>query len=59
MRLTLERSDLDPRFRDRPCSLIRLEHLTSQAQEAVVAAGGGVFKESDGSNYNAIPCDRR
>ena len=54
MKLTLDRQDLKPEYRDINCSQTKFEHFTLQVQQSIREAGKATFKEYDGSNYNAI-----
>jgi hypothetical protein len=54
MRLTLDRDDLLPEFRDINCSQTKFEHFSNKAQRAIFMVGKATFYEYDGSNYNVI-----
>ena len=54
MKLTLDREDLKPEYKDINCSQTKFEHFKLQAQQAIREAGRAQFREYDGSNYNAI-----
>lgn len=54
MRLTLDRDDLRPEFRDVPCDQTKFEHFTDKAQRAIYMSGKATFYEYDLSNYNVI-----
>jgi len=61
MKLTLDRIDLKPEFRDINCSQTMFSHFKDDVQTAIVSAGGATFWEYDRRNYNAIliPIDQR
>ena len=54
MKLTIDREDLKPEFKNINCSQTRFEHFVLQAQQAIREVGRGIFMEYDGRNYNAI-----
>lgn len=54
MKLTLDRDDLRPEFRDINCSQTKFEHFTDKTQRAIYMVGKATFYEHDGSNYNVI-----
>jgi hypothetical protein len=54
MKLTLDRLDLKPEYRNINCSKTKFEHFTIEAQRAIREVGCAQFREYDGSNYNAI-----
>jgi hypothetical protein len=54
MKLTIDRLDMKPEYREINCSLTRFEHFTDETQKAIIAAGRAQFREFDGRNYNAI-----
>lgn len=54
MRLTLDREDLKPEYKDINCSQTKIEHFKMDVKVAIIAVGKAQFREYDGSNYNAI-----
>lgn len=55
MELNLHREDLKPEHKDISCSKTRFEHFNEEAQQAILAAGRGVFRDDDRwRSYNAI-----
>lgn len=53
-KLTLDRQDLRPEYRNINCSQTRFEHFTDEIQRVISAAGKATFYEYDRSNYNVI-----
>ena len=54
MRITLDRLDLKPEFKNINCSQTRIEHFKLEIQAVIRRAGRATFHEYDNSNYNAI-----
>lgn len=54
MKLTLDREDLQEKYKDVNCSQTKFEHFKDEVCAAIVVVGKAQFREYDGSNYNAI-----
>ena len=54
MKLTLDRDDLKPEYRNINCSQTEFKHFHKTVQRAIEAVGRATFQEYDGRNYNAI-----
>lgn len=54
MKLTLDREDLKPEFKNINCSQTKFHHFNDEARIAIQAVGKGKFQEYDESNYNVI-----
>ena len=57
MKLELYEENLKPEYQNLPCRAIKFEHLTDEAQQAVVAVGRGTFYRDRGThleNYNVV-----
>ena len=54
MKLTVDRLDLKPEFKDTNCSLTKFEHFLPDVQNAIKTVGHAVFWEYDKSSYNRI-----
>ncbi len=54
MKLTLDRLDLRPEFREISCSQTRFEHFKQSVQWAIADVGRATFWEYNHDNYNAV-----
>ena len=54
MKLTLDREDLEEKYKDMNCSQTKFEHFKVEVRAAIIVVGKAQFREYDGSNYNAI-----